>query len=174
MNSKITILSTIAVIAFVLTVGLSVQLYAQEVVATDTDTLLSSIGGMLAAISALISTIVGIVVYVVNAIRSKTGDKIVSTDAYNRFIDVVAQIRQKDNELRDVYRQVLEQKEVINVSLDILKRTDPAIAKRVDETLPKVNETVQSKVLPQIAEWQTQADRFYETLLKKEQIVATK
>jgi len=180
-KSKATIISTstkhftligVALIALALTVGLTINLqttFAQEASAptTNVDNLLTSVGTTLAAISTLISVVVGIIVYIVNAIKSKTGDKIVSTDSYNRFLDVVAQVRQKDNELRDAYRQVLEQREVINVTLDVLKNTSPEVGKKIDETLPKVNEAVQTKILPQINEWQVQADNFYDTLLKK-------
>ena len=174
-NTKHFTLIGIAMIALALAVGLTNNLqttFAQEaaVPTTNADNLLGTIGATLAAISTLISVVVGIIVYIVNAIRSKTGDRIVSTDSYNRFIDVVAQVRQKDNELRDAYRQVLEQREMINVTLDVLKNSNPEVGKQIDETLPKVNEAIKTKILPQIDQWQTQADRFYDTLLKKEAV----
>jgi hypothetical protein len=137
---------------------------------TETDLLLNSINGTIAAISTLVATVIGIVTYIVAAIRSKTGDKIISKDTENKLLDAFAQIRQKDNELRDVYRQVLEQRETINVTMDILKNTDPAVAKKLDEIQPQITQTIQNKILPQIGEWQTQADRFYETILKKEPV----
>ncbi len=174
-QTQITLIG-IAAIASILAIGLTVHLqasFAQENATTvvTTDDFLASTGGLIAAISTLVSTVVGIVVYVVNAIRSKTGDKIVSTDLYNKFVDAVGIIQQKDNELRDVYRQVLEHKETIKVAFDVLKSTNPEVAKKLDESLPVANKAIQNQILPQISQWQTQSDRVYETLLKKEPVV---
>lgn len=144
-----------------------------EVVTVETTTglLLEDIGATIAAISGLISVVVGIAVHIVDTIRSKSGDKIVSNDMYNKFMDVVAQVRQKDNELRDVYGQFLTYKEQVGATIDVIKSTNPEVASKIEEGQKRVSDELQNKIMPQLGQWQEQANNYYDTLLKKKPVM---
>lgn len=136
---------------------------------TTTDALIGQATTTLTAIAGLITTVGTIIAIVIGWIRAKTGDKIISKDAEDRFNTVLSQVRQKDNELRDVYRQFLEQKEKTNAVVDIVKTLNPDLAKKYEEVAPKVTQKLKD-VENQTAQWQTQADKFYNTVLSKGEI----
>jgi hypothetical protein len=64
----------------------------------------------------------------------------------------------------------MEEKEIIKVGFSALKGVNPEIALKLEEAQAAVNTKIQNEILPQVNEWQKQADAKYETLLKKEPI----
>jgi len=136
-------------------------------VQTAADALLAQVQATMTGIMGLLTTAGTIVAIVIGWIRSKTGDKIISKDVNVRFQTALGQIEQKDNELRDVFRQVLEQREKINAFVDVAKAANPEIAKQYDEYVPKIT-TKLSEIQRQVDVWQNQADKFYQSAREKQ------
>jgi len=134
-------------------------------VVTTTDALLGQASALMAAIAGIITTVGTIIAVLIGFIRSKTGDKIISKDVEDKYTKAFAQIQQKDNELRDVFRQVLEQKEKINAFVDIVKTTNPEIVKKYESEVAPVVSQKLSEVQTQVNVWQKQADDFYSNVL---------
>lgn len=176
-HKDLTIVSVAAIavtICFALVAGLVGSLqysYAQEdilvtengtavVPVTTTDALVAQVQSTMTAIMGLLVTAGSIISIVVGWIRSKTGDKIVAKDTNEWLETIFSQVRQKDDELRDVFRQFKEHQEQINTYVDIVKSVNPEVAKKYEELAPKLTEKLQ-ETRTQVEEWQKQADRFY-------------
>lgn len=186
-NREQTALVCVAAISLVLASGLisyNVQLSAAQLVdnstnvvmpgnepavdASEVDILLEQANATWVAVTGLISTAMAIIVYILNAIKSRTGDKIISAELMNRVVDVTGIVKQKSDELTDVFRQQLEDKQRINAYVDVIKSLNPEIAKKIDETLPEVNKRIQNEIRPQTEEWRRQAGNWYDTIVRKE------
>lgn len=160
-------LSTVAVgVCFALAATFlnNFSVYAQStVVTTNTESLLAQLNGTIIAISGLMAVGISIVTGVIAWLRAKTGDKIVSDGANEWLQALFEQIRQKDGDIRDVFRQVLEKHAQLDVVLDVIKTTNPEVKKRIEEAQPEIQARL-TEINKQITNWQNQADKIYSVM----------
>lgn len=187
MNQKLTKLTSkdltivsLAVIAvticFSLAAGLSGYLnysFAQETTETailttangtevvpvsSTEAVIGELQGTMVAISGLVATALTIVGVVINWIRAKTGDKVISADTNAWLQDMFEKQKTLDNSVRDIFKQVLERSNEIDVVVDVVKRNSPEFANAYNENLPKL-QSMNQKVNEKIQHWQEEADK---------------
>lgn len=141
------------------------------VVATTTDLFLTEINATIGAISALVGSAIGIIVFVANTIRSRTGQKYISNEVYSQLTNVAGIVEEKSSQLRDSHRQVMEMRETINAVVAGLKAFNPEAASKLDNALTVANQTMNERIQPQVGAWQIEQDRFFDTLKKNIEVL---
>ncbi len=160
----ITIVS-IAAIAVTLCFGIMAGLVGNLQLAlaqeqTPTESLLGDVNATIISVSGLMATAMSIVVGVVAWLRAKFGDKIVSDGANEWIQDIFEKIRKKDDDVRDIFRQVLEKHAEIDVVLGVVKNSSPELGAQIDEAMPQLDSKLK-EINTKIAHWQDEADKLY-------------
>jgi hypothetical protein len=136
--------------------------FAQEEAAepSATQALLGEVNSTIIAISGLMATAISIVTGIVAWLRARFGDRVISNDTNSWLQSIFEQVRQKDNDLRDVFRQVLEKHAEIDTVLTVVKGSNPELATKIDEAMPQVQKKLQ-EIQTKVAKWQADADKIY-------------
>lgn len=133
--------------------------------------IISQLNGTIIAISALISTAMGIVAGVVAWLRARWGDKVISNDTNEWLQWFFEQAKQTDQDVKDLFKQVMDKHAEIDTLFDVFKNLNPEAAKKVEEAAPELAKRLK-EVDANVENWQKELDRIYEISPKADPVNA--
>jgi len=116
--------------------GASVLVYAQESTDGSVTGIIGELNTSLIAIGSIIATVVAIASGVINWIRTKSGDKVIS-DQSNEWLQwLFENAKETDKWIQEIAAKVTENAPNVEIAVDVLKNLSPQAKEAIEANAP--------------------------------------